>query len=201
VLLVGLGSIGASVGAGAVAAIAYEPNNWLSLAISMRPIIVIFLGIGLLLQMRWIRSAQRTFQWLNTVLLALQVVTVLLGFELVSAQTRDIFNYHVTVASSGNVVTWRNLEQLAFSLVWMAYAMVILGVGLWRRMRWLRLGSMALLGLVVLKIFIYDLAFLSPALRSISFVGLGVILLAVSFLYQRFRGLLLDVDAHGSVPA
>ncbi|HEX8917670.1 MAG TPA: DUF2339 domain-containing protein [Chloroflexota bacterium] len=201
ILLIGLGALGASISAGAVAAISYEPGNWLSLAISMRPIILIGLGIGLFFQMRWIRSARRTFEWLNSVLLALQVATVLLGFELVSAQTRDIFHYHIATVSSGDADTWKNLEQLAFSLVWLAYAMVLLGIGLWRRTRWLRLGSMALLGLAVLKIFIYDLAFLSPALRSISFVGLGVILLAVSFLYQRFRGLLLDVDAPEAIPA
>jgi hypothetical protein len=59
---------------------------------------------------------------------------------------------------------------------------------------------MALFGFIILKIFIYDLSFLEGLYRSASFAGLGVILLAVSYLYQRYRAVLLDDDGEqGSV--
>lgn len=67
-----------------------------------------------------------------------------------------------------------------------------MGIGIWRRTRWVRLGSMALLGFIILKFFVFDLSFLGGAYRSVSFAGLGMILLLVSFLYQRYRGLILD---------
>jgi uncharacterized membrane protein len=44
----------------------------------------------------------------------------------------------------------------------------------------------------VLKIALYDLSFLNGGYRSISFVGLGIVLLAASYLYQRYHALLLD---------
>ena len=56
----------------------------------------------------------------------------------------------------------------------------------------MRLGAMALFAGVILKVFIYDLSFLGPVYRPISFAGLGIILLAVSFLYQRYRALLFE---------
>jgi uncharacterized membrane protein len=42
-----------------------------------------------------------------------------------------------------------------------------------------------LFGLVVGKVFLYDLSFLERAYRILSFFILGAVLLAVSFLYQR----------------
>ena len=51
--------------------------------------------------------------------------------------------------------------------------------------------AFALFGFSILKIFIYDLSFLDTLYRIFSFLGLGVILLAVSYLYQRYRAIIL----------
>jgi uncharacterized membrane protein len=136
------------------------------------------------------RQAQSVYRWLDTVILLLQACTVLLGLELVSAQTRDVFQHQISAGT--NVEMLQNLQQLTYSVVWLLYAIGLLLVGFWRRVRWLRLGAIALLGFIILKIVGYDLSFLSPAYRSISFAGLGVILLACSYLYQRYRGRLLE---------
>jgi uncharacterized membrane protein len=53
--------------------------------------------------------------------------------------------------------------------------------------RSVRLAGMALLGLVVLKVFAVDMRALSAGYRIISFVGVGALLLAISLLYQRER--------------
>jgi uncharacterized membrane protein len=191
VLLTGLGSAGAATGIGAVAALAYTPTHWLSLAISLRPIVLLFLVAGLFVHMRWADDARKAFAWLDAVRVALQAAIVLLGFELISAETHDVFQYHVALAQSGAAEHWRNLEQLTLSIIWMLYAVVLMGFGLWRRTRWLRLGALALLAFIILKIFVYDLSFLTGAYRSISFAGLGVILIGLSFVYQRYRSLIL----------
>jgi len=191
VLLTGLGSAGAATVTGAVAAVAYTPTHWLTLAISLRPIILLFLIAGLFVHMRWADEGRKAFAWLDAVRVALQAATVLLGFELISAETHDVFQYHVALAQSAAAEHWRNLEQLTLSIIWMVYAVVLMGFGLWRRTRWLRLGALALLGFIILKIFIYDLSFLTAAYRSISFAGLGVILIGLSFLYQRYRSVIL----------
>jgi uncharacterized membrane protein len=65
-------------------------------------------------------------------------------------------------------------------------------LGIWKRARILRVVAMVLFGITILKIFIYDLSFLETLYRIFSFIGLGVILLAVSYLYQRYKSIILD---------
>jgi uncharacterized membrane protein len=54
--------------------------------------------------------------------------------------------------------------------------------------------SIVLFGFTILKIFIYDLSFLETLYRIFSFIGLGVILLAVSYLYQKYKDVILGVE-------
>jgi len=75
--------------------------------------------------------------------------------------------------------------QLSISLVWTAYAAGLLFLGTRWKAAGLRWQSLALFGVVILKVFFSDLAFLRGAYRILSFVALGVVLLVVSFLYQR----------------
>jgi uncharacterized membrane protein len=82
----------------------------------------------------------------------------------------------------------RNLtlaKQLSLSVIWAVYAGAMLAVGFRRSNRLLRLMGMGLLGLAILKVFLFDLGSLELIYRVISFIVLGVILLVVSFFYQQ----------------
>ncbi|HEV8482278.1 MAG TPA: DUF2339 domain-containing protein, partial [Blastocatellia bacterium] len=86
--------------------------------------------------------------------------------------------------------TFRDLrlaEQLSLSVVWTIYGGVLLTTGILRRNRLLRMMALLLLSLTIVKVFLFDLSSLDKVYRIISFIVLGAILLAVSFLYQRFR--------------
>ena len=76
-------------------------------------------------------------------------------------------------------------QHLALSLLWTAYAGVLLFLGVQNKSALLRWQSLILFGLVVVKVFLYDLSYLERAYRILSFFVLGAVLLAVSFLYQR----------------
>jgi|GEM_PF-5352615 len=81
-----------------------------------------------------------------------------------------------------------NLQQLLLSIFWSVYALGAVLIGFWKRSRPLRLFAITLLYLAILKVFLFDLGFLSQPYRIISIFGLGIILLVVSFLYTRFEG-------------
>ena len=85
------------------------------------------------------------------------------------------------------------MQQLALSGVWLFYSGLLMVVGLWRRVQGLRIIAIALFGITILKIFIYDLSFLERLYRIFSFIGLGVILLLVSYLYQRYKAVIFEV--------
>jgi uncharacterized membrane protein len=76
-------------------------------------------------------------------------------------------------------------QHLSISVLWTAYAAVLLLLGAVRQLPILRWQALFLLSVVVLKVFFYDLSFLDRAYRILSFLILGAALLAVSFFYQR----------------
>jgi uncharacterized membrane protein len=76
-------------------------------------------------------------------------------------------------------------QHLSLSILWTAYASLLLFLGIQNKSAILRWQSLLLFGLVVGKVFLYDLSFLERAYRILSFFVLGAALLAVSFLYQR----------------
>jgi uncharacterized membrane protein len=76
-------------------------------------------------------------------------------------------------------------QHLSLSLLWTAYASGLLFLGVQRKSAVLRWQSLVLFGLVVGKVFLYDLSFLERAYRILSFFVLGAVLLAVSFVYTR----------------
>lgn len=76
-------------------------------------------------------------------------------------------------------------EGLSISVLWACYAGVLMLVGIRRQIPGVRWQSLALLGITIVKVFVSDMSFLSGIYRVASSVALGVVLLVVSFLYQR----------------
>jgi uncharacterized membrane protein len=76
-------------------------------------------------------------------------------------------------------------QHLALSLLWTAYASGLIALGVKRESALLRWQALVLFGLVVVKVFFYDSSYLEKFYRIVSFFILGLVLLVVSFLYQR----------------
>ncbi len=73
----------------------------------------------------------------------------------------------------------------AVSAVWGALGLSLLYVGLRSRQAALRFGGLALFGISLAKLFVYDLARLSSLTRALSFLAVGAVLLLGGFFYQR----------------
>ncbi len=89
----------------------------------------------------------------------------------------DLYNYY----SAFDQVNQRNLS---LSLWWLVYATLLLGASVTHVLKPLRKVGLLLFGLVIIKVFLYDVQSLDMVYRIISFISLGVILLVVSFIYQ-----------------
>jgi len=76
-------------------------------------------------------------------------------------------------------------QSLGLSILWTCYATGLIVFGLARKSALLRWQALALFGVVVAKVFLFDLSFLERFYRILSFLVLGLLLLLVSFLYQR----------------
>jgi uncharacterized membrane protein len=67
----------------------------------------------------------------------------------------------------------------------MLFGAILLAAGFWRRSAFLRWQALLLLAVSVAKVFLVDMSELSQGYRILSFLGLGALLLGVSFVYQR----------------
>jgi uncharacterized membrane protein len=76
-------------------------------------------------------------------------------------------------------------QELQVTLVWTLYAAALLVLGVRTGSSLLRWQGLVLLGIAIVKVFLFDLSELALGLRILSFMALGIVLLGVSFLYQR----------------
>jgi uncharacterized membrane protein len=82
----------------------------------------------------------------------------------------------------------RELQMLlTLSFIWAVYAGGLILAGFLARYRPIRLLGVVILGFLVLKVFALDMQELERGYRIASFVGVGILLLAISVLYQRGR--------------
>jgi uncharacterized membrane protein len=91
---------------------------------------------------------------------------------------------------SGNLLT----------LAWGIEGIALMAAGFPLRDRVLRLSGMALLLSCILKLFLWDLRHLDTLPRIVSLIGFGLILLAVSWVYARFKDVLVGPSAPAAAP-
>ena len=79
-----------------------------------------------------------------------------------------------------------NLEVYAYSLAWLLLSLALLFLGTLRGDHAIRIASLAIMILTAGKVFLYDASQLEGLMRVLSFLGLGLSLLGISWFYTRF---------------
>jgi uncharacterized membrane protein len=87
--------------------------------------------------------------------------------------------------------------QVGLSALWTLYAAVMVAWGFVRSVPAARYAGLGLFGLTILKVFLVDLSELQAVYRIASFFVLGLVLLGVSYAYQRVRLKALDPGSGG----
>jgi uncharacterized membrane protein len=86
-----------------------------------------------------------------------------------------------------DVFGYANQYKLGLSIIAAAYAFVLISIGILQNKRHLRVSAIVLLGVTLLKVLFYDLSSMSSISKTVVLIILGIILLAASFLYNKFR--------------
>jgi uncharacterized membrane protein len=76
-------------------------------------------------------------------------------------------------------------ESPWISMSWFVEAAALMTLGFWRRSAFVRWQALVLIALLIAKVFVYDIWSLDRGNRILTFVVLGLLLLVVSFVYQR----------------
>ncbi len=78
-------------------------------------------------------------------------------------------------------------DGVMVTMIWLAIAVGLFAAGIVSKMAWLRLMSILLTGATLLKLIIIDRANFTTEQKIISYISIGVLLLLLSFFYQKFR--------------
>jgi len=77
-------------------------------------------------------------------------------------------------------------REMTYSIAWGLFALVLLVIGIIKKVPTNRYAAVGLLSVTLLKLFLHDLARLGPLYRIGAFIGVAVIALLASFAYQKF---------------
>jgi len=118
---------------------------------------------------------------------------------------RKTFGYlmHVTILwiLSSEVIHWMDVAGsiesygLGLSILWGSYSLQLVSLGIWKSKQELRIMGISLFAVTLAKLFVYDIADLGTIAKTIVFISLGVLLLIISFLYNKYKHLIVDTSS------
>jgi uncharacterized membrane protein SirB2 len=113
--------------------------------------------------------------------------------------TFDLIIYSTILwVASTELITWMeimripNIFKFGLSILWGSFALILIVIGIWKKKKHLRIGGIVLFAITLVKLLFYDLEYLNTLAKTIIFVSLGVLLLVISFLYNKYKHLIND---------
>jgi uncharacterized membrane protein len=126
----------------------------------------------------------------NNIGRAAAVALNILALRALTLEVEDYYSRQMHTVAAGNwrLTNWTEIRiarDFTYSALWMGYGAVLMIIGFWRRSAFIRWQALTLIAITTVKVFVWDTHELDRIYRILSFVVLGVLLLAVSFAYQR----------------
>ena len=105
--------------------------------------------------------------------------------------------YHLQLwvngADADNWDYWENLYYKAgLSIIWGICSFIMMWLGMRYKFAPLRVVALTLITVTLGKLFIYDIRNIPPGGKIAAFILLGVLLLVISFMYQRLKRIIVD---------
>ena len=130
----------------------------------------------LMLLLSYAAAGRRAAAYVNTIAAG----ALLMALVYVTLEIRRL--YHGPLLTSG--VT-SGAEQYTYSIAWLACGVALLGIGIVVNSQRARLASAVVIALTIGKAFLIDMSTLEGVYRALSFMCLGLVLVAIGWLYQR----------------
>ena len=121
----------------------------------------------------------------------------LINLDWIGLKLRKMFDVilHITIVwvLSSELLSIMNFSgnahnyKLGLSILWGVYSLLVVAYGIWKDNAFLRIGAIILFGITLVKLFFYDISHLDTIAKTIVFVSLGILLLIISFLYNKYK--------------
>jgi len=114
---------------------------------------------------------------------------------LLSAELDHVFGWLLYKEGMDIFAIVRQIHKTGYSVLWGVISFVLIRAGMKQKDRMMRIIALSLFSLTLLKLFLIDIKGISEGGKILAFISLGIILLVVSFMYQRLKKLLLEDEA------
>lgn len=84
------------------------------------------------------------------------------------------------------------IVKIGYPILWGVFSFIFLIIGIKKQWKVLRIIALSLLGITIIKLFAYDIKNVSETGKIIAFILLGVLILIISFVYQKIKKLVND---------
>jgi len=121
-----------------------------------------------------------------------KVSLVFLVFTIIYMLSADLDSIGVLMANSKDVLA--HTQKTGYAIIWGISSFVLMIIGMKRKNKSLRILSLVLFALTLVKLFVYDISEISKGGKIVAFILLGVLLLIISFMYQRLKFLVIKDD-------
>lgn len=89
----------------------------------------------------------------------------------------------------------RVFTKAVLPVLWGLCSFAFMWLGMKHKYKTLRIISLSLFSFTLLKLFLYDISNIPVAGKIIAFFCLGVLLLIISFMYQRLKKIIIEDEA------
>jgi uncharacterized membrane protein len=116
-------------------------------------------------------------------------------FKIILSMLVHFFVLALLTVELTNILIWTgedSFTNVGVSLLWGVYALFMIVVGIWKKNKVLRLAGIGLFSITLLKFFLFDIIGMSTLGKTAIFVGLGILLLLISFLYNKYKHKISD---------
>jgi uncharacterized membrane protein len=107
----------------------------------------------------------------------------ILAFLLMNIEIADLFSPGFALKFQ---ITGDLARGMTYSIAWALFALGLLVAGILKQTRTARYAAIALIGVTLVKLFFFDLSQLEQLYRIGAFIGVAVVLIAASTLYQKW---------------
>ncbi len=164
----------------------------------------IFLLLSAFLILKGVQQSQGTTSTLSRIMLWLSILLVIfvLSSELDHIVMLTMYQppaiepatsvdaYYNFIDKKNNILD--QSHKIGFPILWGLSSFLLMIIGMKKEMKQLRIISLVIFFITILKLFIFDVWKMKEAGRIAAFISLGILLLVVSFMYQKLKKIIFE---------
>ena len=107
-----------------------------------------------------------------------------------SIECRHLYVSLLAQSTNLNTITTQYLKA-GLTIIWALFSFVIMWLGMKYKNKSLRIISLSIFSAALLKLFLFDIRNISEGGKIAAFIMLGILLLVISFMYQRLKKIII----------